>query len=135
MRSIAELGDMDIFFYHGQNDLELEIEHDIISGLIQPKRSLFYNRADGAGIGEYEGHPNTIIMEVGLKYDMINWIARRNQIVGDGNSGTKDRRVVASQNSIKTIRTGDRIDIQLLYIPIYKIDQPVVTSIPIGGSK
>ena len=134
MRPLSELGDMDMFFYHGQVELDVEIEHDIIAGLIQPKRSLYYNRQDGAGVHEYEGHPNTIALDVGLRYDIINWIARRNLTVGDGNSNTKDRRVLASQSAIKILREGQNIDIQVLYIPLFKADQPKIVGFPIGGS-
>jgi hypothetical protein len=46
--------DGDYFFYYGQVDQRKEIEADLLTGIIQDKRSLFYARSYAAGIGEYE---------------------------------------------------------------------------------
>ena len=58
------LRDFDMFFYYGQNDLELETRHDILVNLKQPKRSLFYDRClDSAGIDDYENKPDGLTIQ------------------------------------------------------------------------
>ena len=56
MKEISRLEDFDVFFYYGEpgSDLDLEIESDVLGGIIQPKRSLYYNRAEGCGVTEKE---------------------------------------------------------------------------------
>jgi hypothetical protein len=131
--NITELGSLDFFFYYGQIGTDEETEHDIMLGLLQPKKSLFYNRQDGAGIQAYENHPNSLLLEVGLRFDIVNWIARRNSEVGDGDEDTVDRRVLVSQNFIK-INRDETIEIQVLYIPFRDTSQPRTMNIPLGGN-
>lgn len=133
MRSVSELTDIDIFFYYGQLDLDLEIESDIFNGLIQDKRSLFYNREDGAGVSEYENHPNVLLLEIGVRFEIVEWISYRNQQVGDGTNGSKERRVASSQLAIFTERNGGELDISVFYIPFYNYNNisNVQTGIPL----
>lgn len=144
MLPINQIKDFDNFFYYGLQDVEAETEHDLILGLLQPKRSFFYNRQDGAGIQDYENHPNGLMIEIGMRYDIANWIARRNEVVGNGEGGTKERRVATSQNAIKierevqtlgvvSRRTLGSINVSVLYIPLRDVEQPRVVTIPFGG--
>ncbi len=135
MRPISELGDIDMLFYYGQGDLQAETEHDLLLGLLQDKRSLYYNRQDGAGVREYENHPNGLLIEVGLRYDIMSWVARRNSMVGDGDDGTKDRRVATSQTVILLSRKGSSLDIQVLYISYIDLEQPRTINIPLGETR
>jgi hypothetical protein len=136
MRAISEICDPDIFFYYGSNPLELELDHDVMVGLLQPKRSMFYARSDGAGIPDYENKPSSFMLEIGMRYDIVNWIAYRNTVVGDGNDGTAERRVAACQFSIDVVRgeTGE-VDVSVEYIPYAdysaarKVNAPLTTGV------
>ena len=134
MKDSGLISDLDVFFFYGQNDLQLEIESDITAGLIQGRRSLFYNRRDSAGIDSKENYPNSLSLNVLLRFDVVNWIAYRNTYVTDGSNNEKDRRVGVSQNFISFVSDASgNLDVQILYIPFYDFDKKDVVSIPVGG--
>lgn len=124
--------DFDVFFYYGEpgSDLELETKSDLFVGLEQPKRSMYYNRRDGVGLRERENYPNAIAIQIGIKFDIINWIGYRNTLVSDS---SPDRRIAASQTSIsvKTLKDGN-IDVNVLYLPYQNFVNPVQANLPIG---
>ena len=133
MSDVEQLKDLDIFFFYGENDLDLETKSDILLGLIQKKRTMYYNRLDGAGISNRENSPNALLLQVVGRYDIINWVSLRNTRVSDGSNGP-DRRVAVSQKSIKfTPDDKGNIDVAVLYIPLNNIQSTSKVALPIGG--
>jgi hypothetical protein len=133
MSTLENLTDFDIFFYYGQNDISLENESDLMTGLMQPKRTLFYNRKDGCGVADKENYPNTVSLFVNIIYDIINWIEYRNTQVQDGSDNLfPDRRIFASQNTInfKNDKKGN-LDIIVLYIETTNFSKLQQISMPI----
>lgn len=131
---MTNLDDFDLFYYYGQNDLQLENQSDLMSGLLQPKRSLFYNRKDGCGISDKENFPNTSLLKIALIYDIINWIEYRNSYVQNGSDNLfSDRRIFASQNYIefKSDNKGN-LDINVLYIPASNYTKTEQLTFPIS---
>lgn len=103
----------DVFFYYGDNSIEDENEIELEMGLIQPKRSLFYNRQEGAGVQEAENKPNSLSVAISLKYDIISWIAYRNTYISKDNP---DRRILSSQDYVGFEQSGNELDVNILYI-------------------
>lgn len=132
MHTLDQLGSFDLFFNYGSNDLDLEIESDLVQGLIQPKNSLFGFRSYGAGVSEKENYPNTVSLSVGLKYDIALHIAKQNLTISNQNP---DRRIATSQNSVKISQSGGNLDVQVLYIPYKDYKKSSSISLPIGVSK
>jgi len=126
--------DADYFFFHGQIDLGDEIEQDILLGIAQPKRSLFYNRGYGCGLSAYEGGATSLLSQVGMRYDVATLLAKRNQVVSNGVDGYPERRAIASQNTIK-VETNAKGENQLtvLYVPLYDFQKNRVATMPIGA--
>jgi len=132
--SVEELKDFDNFFYYGDGDLGMEIESDIHQIVNQNIRSLFYNRNnDSAGIDEYENTPNTIILSVLIPYNIVSALSKRNIHVGDGQNGTKDRRIAVSQNSVKMVNSKNNIDISIFYVLLgnVSVTQKTLVNLPI----
>jgi hypothetical protein len=131
--SIDTLSDFDMFFYYGQNDLDLETRHDIMLNVMQPKRSLLGNRSlDAAGVQDYENTPVGINQQIKLPFDIVESISRRNQYVSNGENGTKDRRVAVSQSSVRVESDNlGNVSITVLYIPMANFKQTEVL-IPLG---
>ena len=129
------LTDFDLFFYYGQNDLEIETKSDLLALLLQPKRSLFYSRSlDAAGVKSYENIPDGLNLRINLPYDIVNAVAKRNQFVSSGENGAKDRRVAVSQNTIRL--QGDNqgnIDVSVLYIPLADFRQSQSLQVGLQG--
>jgi hypothetical protein len=116
--------DFDIFFYYGQNDLEIETKSDVLSNVIQPKRSYFYGRSKGsAGAGNYENTPMGLALLINLPYDIVKSLSKRNQVVSNGDKNTIDRRVAVSQSSIKIDSKNGNTDVTVLYIPYADMKQ------------
>jgi hypothetical protein len=132
MHTLDQLGSWDLFFNYGANDLDLEIESDLVQGLIQPKNTLFGFRDFGAGVSEKENYPNTVALTVGIKYDIALHIAKQNLRVSNQNP---DRRIVTSQNSVKISQSGGNLDVQVLYIAYKDYRKSNSISLPIGVSK
>jgi len=134
MRTIAQLTDMDVFFNYGEpgSDLSLESESDLVIGLFQPRRSLFYNRRWGAGIQEYENHPNQSGLDVTMRFLIASFVGIRNNRVSQGQNNLPDRRLAASQNSIRFVKNGTDRDVEINYFEFDKLGGLNVTSVPIG---
>lgn len=134
MADINELTDIDYFFYYGKNDVETEIEHDLVLGLLQPKRSAFYFRQYGAGVTEYEGQPNGLSLQVSIKFDIMDFIAKRNGRVSDGSQNRPDRRVSSSQSVIRVEpNKNGNLDISLYYLPLIRVENVRQLSFSSGG--
>lgn len=132
---LKELSNTDMFFFYGQSDLLKEQESDLYIGLIQPKRSLYYNRNFGAGIVEYENYPNSITIQVGLRYEISAHIARQNQRISDGSEGSVDRRIAVSQNSVRIEHKGEELNVSVFFIPYKDYKKPSKIDIFLGGNK
>lgn len=120
----------DNFFYYGKNT-QLDCENDIISGCLQPSRSLFFDRQDSAGIKSKENYPNSIALYIGIQYALAKWIAYRNGYV---NTESPDMRVAVSQENIVMEydrRGGMQIDIK--YILLENYTSTVDLKIPMFG--
>jgi hypothetical protein len=114
---MANLSSFDYFFYHGSQPLEEEIASEVLALLNQPRRTLFYSRAyNSSGVHDYENTPNSLILEVGLPYDVVESIARRNTLVSDGAQTGRDRRVLVSQETVSIQRSGGNVDLSVEYI-------------------
>lgn len=125
--------DMDYFFFYGTVEERAEIEADLKIGLMQDKRSMFYNRSFGAGVPDYENTAGGLAADVALRYSIASWISRRNSEVSDGSNGTRDRRVLASQSAIQISQSPGNIDIKVLYVPYFDYQKPSVITIPLAG--
>lgn len=132
--SIDVLSDFDMFFYYGQNDLELETRHDLMVNLMQPKRSLLGSRSVGAaGIQDYENTPTGINLNIKMPFDIIDSLSKRNQYVTNGENETKDRRVAVSQSTIRieSDKLGN-VNVTILYIPLANFKQTETLNVPLG---
>jgi hypothetical protein len=132
---MKDLQDIDNFFYYGSNDLESEVSSDVLQNLLQPKRSLFYNRSyDAAGLSDYENYPDGMTLQVGIPYNAVESLAKRNYNVSDGQNGTIDRRVAVSQSSIQILRQRGEISVNVYFILLGNMTKLSSVSIPIGGT-
>lgn len=123
MSSLDEVSDINVFFFYGNLSDELEIEHTLMSALLQPERSLFYNRSDSVGVSAYENHPNNLILQIELRFKIAEWINYYNSYTGDGTNGSKERRIAVSQFSILFEQAEDGLNIDVLYIPFANYTQ------------
>ena len=131
MFSLDEVKNFDIFFFHGEVDVLLEIQSEVVQILVQPQGSMFYNRSEGSGLHERENYPNAVALQVGVKYDAASAIAFRNQNVSDGTNGKTDKRVAASQTTIGVQNVDETVEIRVLYIPLAELQKPQVLNLPI----
>lgn len=131
MDDIAVLKDFDMFFFYGQNDLDLEIKSDILINLLQGKRSLFYNRdSDASGVKDYENKPDGLDLRINLPYDIVSSMARRNQTVSAGENNQRDRRVAVSQSTIQVqpvSKSKGEISVTVYFIPLHSFKQSEIS--------
>lgn len=129
-----ELADFDVFFYYGEpgSNVDTEIQSDVLAGMLQPRRTLLYNASEGAGISEKENAPLSLIIQIGIRLNIVNWISKRNSEVTDGTGGNPDRRVAISQNSID-IQEGERGFLKVFahYFAFKDTKKPVLVEIPL----
>jgi hypothetical protein len=130
MASIDQLSHLDMMFFYGELPEDMELEHNLMSGLLQPERSLFYNRSDSVGVTSYENHPNNILLQVKLRYRVAEWINYYNTYTGDGTDGRKERRIAVSQFSIDFENLDDAINMEVFYIPFVNYTQ--IQSVKVG---
>lgn len=133
MATLDEVSDINVFFYYGTLSNELETEHNLMAGLLQPERSLYYNRSDSVGVDSYENHPNNLMLQIQLRFQIANWVNFYNTYTGDGTNGSKERRLAISQFSIEFEQSEDNLDVNILYIPFadYTQMKSVKTSVGI----
>jgi hypothetical protein len=127
------MSSIDTFFYAGQIDLRTEIAEDIEMSLVQPKRSIPYFRAYGAGVSEYENQPITFDMMIRLRYEIALWLAKRNSYVSNGDNGTPDRRAVTSQMAITVNRSENGLDIDVPFLALFDLTDKNSVTIPLGA--
>ena len=130
---MPNISDINNMFYYGINDLRNELRHDIVQGIIQPRGTLFYGRQFGAGVRDFESYPNGLTLQIGLRYAIVDFIARRNQVVSNGTNGTRDRRVAVSHNSIRITKDGPgNLNVDIYYIPLADYENPDRITVPLG---
>ena len=131
---ISQLSDADLFFFYGEpgSDVDMEIQSDLLAGLMQSKRTLFYNRQDSAGVADKENFPNSLILAIMSRYDVTTWNAYRNAQVSDGTNGNPDRRISVSQSSVSVLKNEKgEFDISVGYIPFKNYQSFGSVNIPI----
>lgn len=122
--TVEQFADFDMFFYYGSGQLEDETKSDIFQNLMQPKRSLFYDRFyDSAGMKEYENRPNSFALRVNMPYDIVTSLSKRNTVVSAGENGNPDRRIAVSQATIRIENERDNVKTSVLYIPLATFKQ------------
>lgn len=104
--------DSDAIFYYGE-DPEQDIQNDIILGLGQDARTLFFNRSDSAGVSQISNSPNSFSLQVLAKFYISSWIAYRNGYVSQEKP---DMRIATSQSVIEITQEEDKVSIQIQYI-------------------
>lgn len=122
----------DMFFLYGNNTIEDECLFDLYQLLMQPKRSLYYNRQESAGISEYENRPNGIDLQIFARFEIANAVAYRNMMVTDGSNNMKDRRIAISQNSIGFESKGSELNINVLYFLYENYESPKSNTFPLA---
>lgn len=136
MTQTEQLQDFDNFFYYGDGELSEETKSDVMQNILQPKRSLFYDRnLDSAGIPEYENYPISIYLTVVIPFQIVTSIAMRNQFVSNGEGDYPDRRVALSQATVNIERKNNgEMNITVLYIPLadFKETQQVTATLGAG---
>lgn len=125
---------MQSFFYWGEMPLADEVADDILAGLCQSKRTMYYNREYGAGIGDYENAPVSLSTVVMIKYDATRFMATRNGAVTDGNGGP-DRRAATSQSIITVEPDGAGLNVVVPYIMLADMTRPKSLTLQFGGTK
>lgn len=133
--TLSEAASSDVFFFHDSMDVSKQIEADLLSGLIQPKRALFYNRNYGCDIPAMENKPVSMIQQVLAAFGAIGLIGTRNTRVANGANGNPDRRVASSQDKVEIETDGGEINISVGYVELRDISQMREASTPIGGVK
>lgn len=131
MSEIDQLQDFNVFLRYG-DDPDLETEHDLYLGVLQKKRSLYYDREDGCGISGRENYPNAALIQVVGAYDVMRFIAFRNSQVTDGRNNTLDRRAASSQNFIVFFPDGENLSVNVGYIPFANFQSPKNLNIPLS---
>lgn len=129
------INNLDAFFYYGtsRGDIDVEIKDDIKAGVIQKKRSIYYNRQYGSDITRRENYPNTSILTISFRYDVINWIVNRNENLPALEGSQKDRRVAVSQSTINFFNDDKgNVEIDLYYIPFSKNRKADTITLPVG---
>jgi hypothetical protein len=116
---------IDKFFFYGKLDLDTEVNNDLLQGIIQPKRTMFYFREEGCGASDYENSPLTYNNIVLLKYEIVNWFAFRNSYISKASDNLPERRALTSQNIIdfEIDSQNGEANLYVYYIPLTNIKQ------------
>lgn len=109
---MSEKIDFDAFFYYGENP-DLDIQNDLLIGLLQRKRSMFFNRRNSVGLSAYENSPNSISLFINVQYAVTKWIGYRNTYV---QSEPVDYRMATSQTAIEFKQSGGEMFLFIPYI-------------------
>lgn len=133
MNTYDEIKSWDNFFYYGQNDFNLELEHELLLLLLQPLRSLFYNNQESGGISGYENFPNGLTLQIYGRFAISSAIAWKNRQVSDGTNNSIDRRIAVSQNSINFKVNNGELNVEVTYIPYADYNKYKNITVDIGG--
>jgi len=129
--NVEQYADFDNFFYYGNGDLNVETASDLLQLVVQRKRSLLYSRSRNSA-GVMENSPNSISMKILLPFDIVSSVSNRNLTTGNGQNGSKERRVAISQNQVKINQKGSESDISVFYVPFSDIKQKNKVGFQIG---
>lgn len=133
MSDIARLKDLDNFFFYGQGELADEVKGDLLQLLVQPKRSLLYSRdRNSAGLESYENGPTTVSAQILIPYDVVAAVSRRNFTTGNGQNGTKERRIATSQGQVRVEQDRGQLDVSVFYIPFFDLKTKGTVSTTVG---
>jgi hypothetical protein len=132
------MGAAEGFFYVGKVPIAEEVAEDILVGLGLSKRSGFYNRDYGAGLAEFENVPISLVTLVQMKLSVMNFFAKRNQVVTSGQMieglPSLDRRALTSQSVIDVVDEGNgQVSISIQYIMMADLTKSYSLKAPIGG--
>lgn len=133
MNTYDEIKSWDNFFYYGQNDFNLELEHELMLLLLQPLRSLLYNNQESGGISGYENFPNGLTLQIYGRFTISSAVAWKNRQISDGTNGSIDRRIAVSQNSINFKVDRGELDVEVTYIPYADYSKYQTFTVNIGG--
>lgn len=99
--------DWDYFWYSDKVPLADEVAQDLRRGIIQPRGTMFFYRMDGTILYSKENAPlDSLNQQVETRYDIVDYIGRRNLEVDFGANNGRDQRAASSQSVI----TFDKID-------------------------
>ena len=75
-----------------------------------------------------------MFMRISIPFDIIEAISKRNQFVSNGEAGYNDRRVAASQHTIRVDGQGSDVKVTVYYIELfnYKETQNLNANIGLG---
>ena len=133
MDDTVRLQDFDNFFYYGLGNLDDEIKSDLFQLLMQPQRSLFYSRdRNSAGVTKYENWPQSVNMEIAMRFDIVRAIGLRNLDVSANNP---NRQVASSQSEIIINQRRGEVDVTVLYIPLKDFRKSDTITINFGVSR
>jgi len=133
MLELSESQDFDTFFYYGSGELEDETITDMRVLLFQGGRSLLYSRSrNAAGIRDFLGYPNALYLKSILPFFIVEAVSKRNDSCGNGQNGTKERRVSISQEAIEIFQDGNEVDITVNYIPYSNLQKRITVSTKTG---
>ena len=131
--SLSSLQDFDNFFYYGLNDLQEEVKSDIMTNIMQPLRSLFYDRSnDAAGIKDFENKPNIILLNIEIPRRIVTSLFKRNLVVSNGSDGYPDRRVITSQSIIRVDDERGLKRVSVQYIGMADLKQKELAPLTFG---
>ena len=137
MNQYVSLSDFDIFLFYGEagSDIDIETQSDILAGMTQPKRTMYYNGQEGAAVPTSENAPLSLVFQINVRMNIVNWISKRNTEVTDGTNGTLERRVAVSQNSVVIdYDKSGAVQMTCNYIPFKDVKTPKNVSLPIQAN-
>ncbi len=125
---------MDVFFSFGA-DPATETDNEVTVAVVQPRRSMFYNRRYGGGAREYENAASSFAMQIAMKFSIVSAVALYNQRTTNGSGGFPDRRVAVSQATIDIAQgQNGETDVTVLYIPMSDMQNPRRIGVTAGGA-
>jgi len=95
------------FFFHGKTP-EDTIHDDIMTGLVQPRGSIFFDRSYGAGVERIENRSG-LSKEIDLRFAISEFFANRN------NDVSESLQAITSNEAIQINKTGGDMDIVVNY--------------------
>ena len=133
MQSPSNPADVATLLNYGRDpeQVDQEIKMDLLCGLTQRRRSMFYLR--GYGCQPLENSPSGVQFFIATRHAIASWIAQRNLETGDGSGSTVDRRAVTSQDLITISANGENVDVTVLVIPTHDVSSRIPVQVPMGG--
>ena len=129
MALFEELEDFDNFFFYGLDPIDAnvirETQSEIAAELLQPRRSAWYFRSYGVGVPNYENSPIGVFMQIGIPFDVVQSMTRRNDEVTNGQNGLPDRRIAVSQDNVRVDHEDDGTTrVAVNFVPLITAQKP-----------